>query len=314
LAQREQERIAARERRALPAATRDGRRVRVLANLVSPAEAAVALDTGAEGAGLIRTELVFLDSPQWPDEAAHRAALQPLLATLAGLTATVRVLDFGGDKVPPFLRGVGERGIELLLAHPDALAAQLRGTIAAAGAADLRLLLPLVSASEQVRAVRELATDAAAAVGARGAPPLGAMIELPEAAEHADEIAAEADFLSIGTNDLTAATLGVDRFSAGHAPAHDPHVLALIAKTVKAAGAAGLPVEVCGEAASDPVSVPLLIGLGADELSVGAARVGTVRSWVRELSYADAAGLAARALSEPDAAAVESLVAGGRGG
>jgi phosphoenolpyruvate-protein kinase (PTS system EI component) len=305
---RRREQELARERRALPAETRDGRRVRVLANAVSPAEVAAALEAGAEGAGLIRTELAFLDAPAWPDEAAHRAALQPVLGALAGLTATVRVLDFGGDKVPPFLRGTGGRGIELLLANPDALAAQLRAALAAGAGCRLRLLLPLVSEPEQVRAVRELALDAARAVRAAEAPPLGAMVELPEAAEHAAELAAEADFLSIGTNDLTAAALGVDRFAAGDAPAHHPRVLTLIARTLRAARAAGVPVEVCGEAASDPVSLPILVGLGTDELSVGAARVGAVRAWLRELTFAAAVELAGRALAAPDAAAVERLV------
>jgi phosphoenolpyruvate-protein kinase (PTS system EI component) len=305
---REQERALARERRALPAQTRDGRLVRVLANAVSPAEVAAALDAGAEGAGLIRTELAFLDASDWPDEAAHRATLEPVLATLAGRTATVRVLDFGGDKIPPFLRGRAARGIDLLLAHPGALSAQLRAAIEARGESELRLLLPLVSTPEQVRAVRELMGEAVRAGGSPETPLLGAMIELPEAAERAGELAEVADFLSIGTNDLTAATLGIDRFAAGQAPAHHPSVVALIARTVRAAHAAGVPVEVCGEAASDPISVPLLIGLGADELSVGAARVGPVRAWVRELAFADAAELVEQALAAADAAAVERLV------
>jgi len=298
--------LACRER-ALPAETLDGRRVRVLANAVTAAEVDAALAAGAEGAGLIRTELAFLDAHDWPTEAAHRAALEPVLQALAGLTATVRVLDFGGDKIPPFLRGTPARGIELLLAHPNALAAQLRAAIAAGADCRLRLLLPLVTRPEQVHAARELACEAVRAVGVREAPLIGAMVELPEAAERASELAAEVDFLSIGTNDLTAATLGVDRFAAAAAPAHHPRVLALIAKTLRAARAAGIPVEVCGEAASDRLSVPLLVGLGADELSVGAARVGTVRSWVRELSLAGTADLAEQALRLPDAAAVEAL-------
>ena len=110
---------------ALPAETADGRRMRVLANAVTPAEVAAGLDAGAEGAGLIRTELAFLDAPDWPTEADHARMLRPLLAGLAGMTATVRVLDFGGDKLPPFLRGEPRRGIELLLAHPGAFRAQL---------------------------------------------------------------------------------------------------------------------------------------------------------------------------------------------
>jgi len=305
---REEERALAREHRSLPAQTRDGRLVRVLANAVSPAEVSAALDAGAEGAGLIRTELAFLDADDWPDEAAHRAALEPVFAALAGRIATVRVLDFGGDKIPHFLRGTTARGIDLLLAHPGELSAQLRAAIGARGECELRLLLPLVTTPEQVRVVRELVGEAARARGARETPLLGAMIELPEAAERAAELAAEADFLSIGTNDLTAATLGIDRFAAGQAPAHDPRVLGLIANTVRAAQATGVSVEVCGEAASDRISVPLLIGLGADELSVGAARVGPVRAWVREVAFADAAELAEQALAAADAAEVERLV------
>ena len=109
------------------------------------------------------------------------------------------------------------------------------------------------------------------------------MIELPEAAEAAREIAKECDFLSVGTNDLTHATLGTDRFAHGEAPTHDPRVLRNIAAAAEAAREAAIPLEVCGEAASDPLTVPLLVGLGADELSVGAARVGSVRAWVRKL-------------------------------
>jgi multiphosphoryl transfer protein len=146
-------------------------------------------------------------------------------------------------------------------------------------------------------------------VGSSRTPLLGAMVELPDAAHRAGELAAASDFLSIGTNDLTAATLRVDRFTAGDAPAHHPRVLALIARSARAAQAAGIPLEVCGEAASEAVSVPLLVGYGTDELSVGAARVGAVRTWVRELSFEDAATLGERALEAPDAAAVERLVA-----
>jgi phosphoenolpyruvate-protein kinase (PTS system EI component) len=133
------------------------------------------------------------------------------------------------------------------------------------------------------------------------------MVELPEAALAAAEIAAECDFLSIGTNDLTHATLGTDRFAHGEAPAHDPRVLAHIAITARAASAAGIPLEVCGEAASDPLTVPLLVGLGADELSAGAARVGAVRAWVRGLDHGETEELARRALDAQDALEVEAL-------
>jgi phosphoenolpyruvate-protein kinase (PTS system EI component) len=211
------------------------------------------------------------------------------------------VLDFGGDKVPPFLRAEPRRGIELLLAHPGAFRAQLAAIAELASGQQLRVLLPLVRGPEDVRLTRAMLAAHAPGLS------LGAMIELPEAAAAAPEIAAECDFLSIGTNDLTHTTLGTDRFAHGEAPAHHPRVLRNIAAAAEAAAKAGIPLEVCGEAASDPLTVPLLVGLGADELSVGAARVGTVRAWIRGLSYKDARELAAQALEAVDTAEVERL-------
>ena len=285
----------------LPAETTDGRRVRVLVNTATPAELRAGLAAGAEGAGLIRTELAFLDAPAWPTRAHHMRMLAPLIAGLAGRTATARVLDFGGDKVPPFLRGEPRRGIELLLAYPGAFRAQLVAISELAGDCHLRVLLPMVRTPGEVSATRAILTTLGAEVE------LGAMIELPEAAEAAAEIAAVSDFLSIGTNDLTHATLGTDRFAHGEAPAHHPQVLRHIAATAEAARAADIPLEVCGEAASDPLAVPLLVGLGANELSAGAARVGAVRAWVRALDYAQTQEFARRALEASDAAEVERL-------
>ena len=285
----------------LPAETTDGRRVRVLVNAATPAELRAGLAAGAEGAGLIRTELAFLDAPAWPQRAQHLQMLAPLLAVLEGRTATVRVLDFGGDKVPPFLRDEPRRGIELLLAYPGAFRAQLVAISELAGGGNVRVLLPMVRTPGEVSVTRAILTSLGPDVE------LGAMIELPEAAELAVEIAAVSDFLSIGTNDLTHATLGTDRFAHGEAPAHDPRVLRHIATTARAAHAAGIPLEVCGEAASDPMVVPLLVGLGANELSAGAARVGSVRGWVRALDYGETERLAQRALEATDAAEVERL-------
>jgi phosphoenolpyruvate-protein kinase (PTS system EI component) len=286
---------------ALPAVTSDGRSIRVLVNAATEAEINAGLAAGAEGAGLIRTELAFLDSPRWPSRREHERMLAPLLARLDGRTATVRVLDFGGDKLPPFLGRDPRRGIELLLAHPGAFRAQLAAIAALADRADVRLLLPLVRGAEDVAVTRAMLPS--------GGPPLsvGAMIELPEAADAAHEIAAHCDFLSIGTNDLTHATLGTDRFAHGEAPAHDPRVLRHIASAADAARAADIPLEVCGEAASDPLTVPLLVGLGVDELSAGAARVGALRAWIRALDHGEAARLAGRALEAGSAAEVERI-------
>jgi phosphoenolpyruvate-protein kinase (PTS system EI component) len=210
------------------------------------------------------------------------------------------VLDFGGDKTPPFLRGTAERGLALLLGAPDALAAQLRAIAAEGAATDLRVLLPLAERATDVERVRALLP-----AGVQ----VGAMIETEAAVTRAAELAAAADYLSIGTNDLTHAVLATDRFAAGTAAAtHDPRVLARIAAVAEAARAAGRVLEVCGEAASDPVLVPLLIGLGVEELSVGAARVAAVRAQVRELDRGSATRLAQRALAARDAIAVAALV------
>ena len=286
----------------LPAETTDGRRVRVLVNAATPAELRAGLAAGAEGAGLIRTELAFLDAPAWPTRAQHMHMLAPLIAGLADRTATVRVLDFGGDKVPPFLRGEPRRGIELLLAYPGAFRAQLAAISELAGDCDLRVLLPMVQNA------RRRERDPRDPHHARCEVELGAMIELPEAAEAAAEIAAVSDFLSIGTNDLTHATLGTDRFAHGEAPTHHPQVLQPHrGHGSEAARTADIPLEVCGEAASDPLVVPLLVGLGANELSAGAARVGAVRAWVRALDYGQTQEFARRALEASDAAEVERL-------
>ena len=290
-------RQAAIDGRSELAVTTDGREVTVLANVGSAAEVRAALDAGAEGVGLLRTELLCLDAARWPTEAEHRLALRPVLAPLAGRVATVRVLDFGGDKLPPFLAADddGSRGIALLLRHPAALEDQLAAILAEGAGCRLRILLPMVDDVSQLLAVDELLARARARTRVQ-AGVLGAMIETPAAVAGVTTIAARSAFLSIGTNDLTASTLGVDRFAASTARADDPRVLAAIARTVDAAHEAALTVEVCGEAAGDPVMVPLLLGLGVDELSTGAARVAELRAQIRSLSLEGCRGAAHAAL------------------
>ena len=164
----------------------------------------------------------------------------------------------------------------------------------------------MVDRADQVDETRRLIENVA--VGAR-VPPIGAMIETPSAIRNAEEIARHADFLSVGTNDLTASMLGADRFNGGSGRAHHPLVLEAISTAVQAARTSGVPIEVCGEAASDPVMLPLLVGLGVDELSVGAARVGDVRQRIRALDAAEAAELAQLALGMGTPEAVESALA-----
>jgi phosphoenolpyruvate-protein phosphotransferase len=269
-------------RRLEPAQTSDGRRVRVLANASTEAELHEAMQQGAEGVGLLRSELLFLEASTWPTFEEQVNVLRPVLSRLPSQTATVRLFDFGGDKTPPFLRGTTDRGIDLLLDAGQALQTQLAAIVEACGDTDLRVLVPMVTSAEQMQTVRGLLN---AVFGGRRAQ-LGAMIETPEAAAAAPAISAVADFLSIGTNDLTQLVLGLDREQSQTAPALDIRVLRLIALTVRAAHAVHIPVDVCGEAASDPKAMPILVGLGVDELSVAPARVGQVRQWVREIDFA----------------------------
>jgi phosphoenolpyruvate-protein kinase (PTS system EI component) len=267
----------------VPAETRDGRRIVVLGNAASVAEVIEAGQQGAEGVGLLRTELGFLEARDWPSYEQHIGFLGPILDRLSHQTATVRLLDFGGDKTPPFLEGAEGRGIELLLESPEAMRTQLRAIVASGTDTRLRILIPMVTSPDQVRAVHELLGSV---LGGRRAPQVGSMIETPEAAQRAREIADVSDFLSIGTNDLTQLVLGLDREHSKSAPVTDVRVLRLIDQTTQAARGAGIPVDVCGEAASDGVAMPILVGLGVDELSVAAARVGEVRRWIRELDFA----------------------------
>ena len=292
---RRSEREIAIARRLEPAVTRDGHRIRVLANASTAAELDEATRQGAEGVGLMRTELLFLEASDWPSHGDQVNAFRTVLANLEGRTATVRLFDFGGDKTPPFLRGVTARGIEVMLQAPDALKTHLDAVIEAGRGSDLRLLVPMVTFVAEIHAVREML---ALVMRGRGAPKVGAMIETREAAEAAPEIAAQCDFLSIGTNDLTQLVLGLDREQSRRAPVLDPRVLALVEKTVQAGHDARIPVDVCGEAASDAKSLPVIVGLGADELSVAAARVGQVRQWVRELSYEGSRGEAQKLLHQ----------------
>jgi phosphoenolpyruvate-protein kinase (PTS system EI component) len=230
----------------------------------------------------VRTELAFLDWTGWPTEAEHYEALAPVLAPLEGRIVTVRTLDFGADKTPPFLRGNGGRGIALMLEHQDALFDQLAAILRAGEGTELRIMLPLVESPPQLLAARKLLRRAAVS-GGHHLPQLGAMIETPRGATRSGELALAADFFSIGTNDLVATTLGLDRDHPLASPlsAGDPAVVALMRRTIHAAHAVGISVEICGEAAGEPELTPLLVGLGVDELSVSPARLDAVRDAVR---------------------------------
>lgn len=292
-----------------PAQTADGVTVTVLCNVASAAETRRGLAEGAEGVGLLRTEIPFVEAPAWPGLARQRAQLAPVLGLLAGRTATVRLFDFSGDKVPPFLRdSAASGGLAALLAHPSALADQLTAVLDAGRDTSLAVLIPMVSSPGEVSRVREVLAETATALGQR-LPPLGIMVELRGTAAAAERFAG-IDFFSIGTNDLTGDVLGIGRHdpAAGPAMAAHPRVLDLVRHVVATGRRAGVPVCVCGDSAADPRVLPLLIGAGIRTLSVPAARVRRVRSWLARLDTATCATVADRAVQASTAEEVWELV------
>ena len=303
------------------ARTADGREVTVLCNVASAAETRLGLAAGAAGVGLLRTEIPYPEALAWPTLAEHQAQLAPILGLLTGRPATVRLLDFSGDKIPPFLRdeaGVGSgpsgeagvgSGLAALLAHPTALSDQLRAILQAGRGTDLAVLIPMVSSLDEIRQVRDVLTKTAAALGA-DLPRLGIMVELQVTAATAETFAPAVDFFSIGTNDLTGQVLRLDRRDPAARPAlaADPRVLTLIARVVEAGRQAGIGVSVCGDSAADPLVLPLLIGLGVNTLSVPAARVQRVRTWLASLDTSACAALATAALRASTVDQVRELV------
>lgn len=298
---------AARARRAalaaerdLPCRTIDGHSVTVRANIATASDARDALLAGADGVGLLRTELPFLNAAAWPTAEQHLATLEPIFRELPGQPVTARTLDYADDKLPPFLAPAGGRigrGLPLMLARPEAFAAQFHALLAAGSGSDLRVMIPMVSTVDELRACRRLLVQAADHLGIEP-PPLGAMIELPEAVAAVDPIAAESAFLSIGSNDLTCAILRMDRRDPLATPAMTahPHVLQAIGDVVTAAHRRGIGVSVCGDAAAHADVIPLLIGLGVDILSTAPAALDEVRARIRRLDRGRCTGIAAEAL------------------
>lgn len=301
--------------RHLPCQTLDGHPVTLRANIATAEEARAALAAGADGVGLLRTELPFLEATSWPTWARHTLELAPVLRELAGRPVTVRTLDFADDKLPPFLT-TGEpgeclgRGLPLMLAEPTTFSEQFRAVLSAAPPdTRLALMIPMVATVAEFGACQDLLDTAATSLGVP-APPLGVMVELPEAVEIADELAARAAFISVGSNDLTSKLLGLSRRDPAATPmmsAH-PRVLAAIATIVAAARRHDRLVSVCGDAAAHPTVMPLLLGLGCDVLSVSPAAIDEIRYRIRRLRHDDCRHLAVRALDCDTAEQVWELV------
>jgi len=297
--------------------TADGTRIEVFANVGSEAEAHVAVRNGAEGSGLLRTEFLFLERTAPPDEAEQLDQYQQIASALEGRPLTIRTLDIGGDKPIPYLPlpheenpALGLRGVRTSLWRPDLLRIQLRAILRVRPTGQCRILLPMITDVGEIRAIRTMLDELRREEGYLEPIAIGAMIETPASAVMADRIAREADFLSVGTNDLTQYTLAMDR---GHSElaarldALHPAVLRLIASTVAAAKTHGRMVAVCGGLASDPVAVPILIGLGVHELSMVPAVIPQLKALISTLNVDDCTTLANSALERETAEAVRAL-------
>jgi len=302
-----------------PALTTDGHRVEIVANIGHAEEAALAVEAGAEGVGLLRTEFLFLGRETAPTEEEQFLAYTTMIGALNGLPIIIRTLDIGGDKIVPYLGlaheenpFLGVRGIRLCLRRPDVFKTQLRAIYRAAATAEagvVKIMFPMVTTLEDLRAVKKLCEAVRAELGAPVCE-LGIMVEVPSVVLMAREFAREADFFSVGTNDLTQYALAIDRQHpelGKEADALHPAVLRLIDLTVKAATAEGKWVGVCGGAAGETLGASILTGLGVTELSMSAPSLAAVKAHLRRTSLKSLRALAQRALACSTAAEVRAL-------
>lgn len=301
-----------------PAVTLDGTRIEVVANIGGLKDATQIAGLGGEGVGLLRSEFLFMERSDAPTEEEQFKTYKSIAEAVgAKHPLIIRTLDVGGDKplsylpIPkednPFL---GERGVRVGLDRPEILRAQLRAILRAAPSGKVKVMFPMIATLDELRDVKAILAEEAASLGVATVP-TGIMVEVPAAAVMAAQFAREADFFSIGTNDLTQYMLAMDRGHPKLAPQVDglnPAVLRLIAHTVKGAQPASKPVGVCGGIASDPVAVPILIGIGVTELSVSLPAIPAVKAQIRKLRLDDCRKLAERALAAESAAEVRALL------
>lgn len=304
--------------------TADGKQLAVYANIGKPDDVPAVLQNDGEGVGLFRTEFLFMDRTALPSEEEQFAAYRAVATQMQGKEVIIRTLDVGGDKDIPYLHMekeenpfLGHRAVRYCLDNPEIYKVQLRALLRASAYGNIKIMLPLVTTVSEVRRVRELLESTKAElrkenIEFRDNIPVGVMIETPAAAMTADLLAKEADFFSIGTNDLTQYTMVVDRGNSKVSALYshyNPAVLRLIKQTAEAANRAGIPVGMCGEAAGDKAFIPLLIAFGLHEFSVTPAAVLPTRKTVSLWSKTDADALAERVLAldsaEEVAAALE---------
>lgn len=301
------------------AVTKDKKLIEIAANIGGVRDATIALEYGAEGVGLFRTEFLFMNRAKAPTEAEQYAAYTLAAEALSDKPIIIRTLDVGGDKPLPYIdQGqeenpfLGWRGIRFCLDQPQVFKPQLRAILRASHQYKIRLMFPMVGALSELVAAKALLAEVKAELRAEGLGfddkmPVGIMIEVPSAVAIADQLARESDFFSIGTNDLTQYVMAADRGNmrvAGLAQALQPAVLRMIKQTVDAGHAANIWVGMCGELAGNPLATPLLVGLGLDELSMSAPAIPAVKAAIRQTTLFDAQKLAAQALQLESAEAV----------
>jgi phosphoenolpyruvate-protein phosphotransferase len=325
---RERQKLA--QLRRLPAETTDGQCVELMANLEVPIELPLIAQAGVEGIGLFRSEFMFMNRSLLPDESEQTEVYRAAVEAMGGDPVTIRVLDWGGEKEIEALQAagiaeelsglnpaLGLRGIRMLLRHPELLETQLAAIMRAANFGPVKVLLPMVTSIDEVRATREIFQKVARRLRRRGEklperlPPIGIMIETPAAALSADALALEADFFAIGTNDLTMYAMAADRADADVAKLYDPlhpGLLRLVQFTIEASLRLRKPVSVCGEMAANPKLTPLLLGLGLRCLSMNASAVPRVKQVVRSVAIADCARLARRVMEQTEPASIRGLV------
>ncbi len=292
--------------------TADGKEVELFCNIGTPKDAKKAIECDGEGIGLFRSEFLFMDKPHLPTEDEQFEAYKEAVETMSGKTVIIRTLDIGGDKEIPYMDlekeenpFLGYRAVRYCLANTDIYKTQLRGILRASAFGTVKIMVPLVTCVDEIRAVKALVEECKMELTNEGISfdpsiQVGCMIETAAASLIADMLAKEADFFSIGTNDLTQYTMSVDRGNAKVAylySAFQPAVLRSIKNIIAAANEAGIPVGMCGEAAADPLMIPLLISFGLDEYSVNPVLVLTARAIISKWSKADADALAEKVLS-----------------
>lgn len=307
-----------------PARTSDGHPVQVMANISGVADISTALEHGAEGVGLLRSEFLYLERDCAPNEEEQLETYQAIASILSPRPLIIRTLDVGADKRLPYLNktletnpSLGWRGVRVLLEHPELLKTQLRAILRTSHNYPIKVMFPMITSIREIRAVKQMLRAAQAELYAAGIPfnktiEVGIMVEVPVAVVMAEQLATEVNFFSIGTNDLSQYVMAADRTNpkvATLADAFEPAVLRMIQQSAIAAHKAGIWVGVCGELASSPLATPILVGLGVDELSMNPPAIPAVKSAIARLSMIEAEAIAHDVLQLHSADAVREYVA-----